>query len=477
MQEQKAQIDSLKQRAPKYKRIVLNPTFYTPPISEEAVKLPGWYNEPVSFSYNDLPFELLVREALNNQPVSVDFSDLDKEDKAKKISLSASEEKIGLVLRRIGNQAGYALRFVDGRVVYSKFERRTFPLVALPGMTSGQIGRDGNAGGYASSQTSAVSSSVSDMNSGMFSAIKVEAADVFADLEGAIKQVLSDDGKVYVSNTASNVIVQDYPYNVREAEQIIKEFNEEKSKQVLVKISLIDVITSKDNVLGADVKLALNSLGDRINLGSNSVFTSGGQGTLPTSQFSFEVTGGTFDGTQLLVDALKKQGNVSRTVFQDIVATNATLATSKAVTRVFYIAEQTGNSTTSGGLITSGGTRQEMLETGQIMNIYPRIINDDVYLKLYMSISSNLGITTKNNESTKTYVESPKVADMEFDRMLIVPHGNTLVLGGMEVDSVITQLANAGYDLAGFSKTSASENKQTIMTISVEILRGNKGAI
>ncbi|WP_457818031.1 hypothetical protein, partial [Staphylococcus aureus] len=71
----------------------------------------------------------------------------------------------------------------------------------------------------------------------------------------------------------------------------------------------------------------------------------------------------------------------------------------------------------------------------------------------------------------------PKVADMEFDHTVIVPHGYTMVIGGMEVDSVITQMANAGYDVAGFSKRSGAENKETLMTISVRILRGKQERI
>ncbi|EHU5133903.1 hypothetical protein DBT82_RS18240 [Vibrio parahaemolyticus] len=474
----KAQIHAQNNRESKYKRVVLNEQFYVAPLSSEAIELPSWYSARKSMSLSQVPFELVVQEAVKGESITVDFSDLTSDDKSKLITLKSNEEQIGDVLRRIGNLAGYALNFVDGRVVFSKFERKTFPIVALPGKGKLQIGRDGTANSSSSgSYTSSVSSSMADLSSGMYSAIKVEENDIFKDLGDSIKQVLSDEGRFHISNSGSSAIIRDYPYNVREAEKIINYFNDEFSKLVEIKISLIDVITSNDAVLGADLNLAISALGDKINLGSDNVFTSGGQGTLPASQFSFSVKSGPFEGSELLFDALKQQGDVSRTVFQKVVTANATVGSSKAVTREFYIAEQTGNSATSGGIITSGGTRQEMLETGQIINVYPRIFQDDVYLKLHSSISSNLGITPKNNEATKTYVESPKVADMEFDHTVIVPHGYTMVIGGMEVDSVITQMANAGYDVAGFSKRSGAENKETLMTISVRILRGKQERI
>ncbi|MDK9774474.1 hypothetical protein [Vibrio sp. B181a] len=474
----RAEIEAKSKRENKYKRIVFNEQFYVAPLSAEAVSLPAWYSATTSVSLTQVPFELVVDEIVKGKSITLDFSDLSSEDKLRPISIKARDDQIGDLLRRSGNLAGFALNFVDGRVVFSKFERKTIPIVALPGKGKLQIGRDGTASMSSSgSSASGVSASMSDLSSGMYSAIKVDENDIFKDIENSVKQVLSKEGSVHISNSGASATVRDYPYNVREAEKIIDFFNDEYSKQVEVKISLIDVITSKDAVLGADLNLAISALGDRIELGSDAVFTTGGQGTLPTSQFSFAVKSGPFEGSQLLFDALKQQGDVSRTVFRTIVTTNATIGSSKAVNREFYIAEQTGNSATSGGIITSGGTRQEMLETGQIFNVYPRIFQDDVFLKLHSSVSYDLGIKTKNNEATKTYVESPKVADMEFDHTVIVPHGHTMVIGGMEVDSVITEMANAGYDVTGFSKRSGAENKETIMTISVKILRGKKARI
>lgn len=473
----RAEINAQNNRERKYKRIVLNEQFYVAPLSSEAIELPAWYSARKTFSQSEVPFELVVQEAVKGQSITVDFSDLGNEDKSKLITLRANDEQIGDILRRIGNVSGYALNFVDGRVVFSKFERKTIPIVALPGKGKLQIGRDGTSYSSSSSYSSGVSSSMADLSSGMYSAIKVEENDIFKDLGESIKQVLSEEGRFHISNSGASAVIRDYPYNVREAEKIISYFNDEFSKLVEVKISLIDVITSRDAVLGADINLAINALGDKIDLGSSNVFTSGGQGTLPASQFSFSVKSGPFDGSELLFDALKQQGDVSRTVFQKVITANATVGSAKSVTREFYIAEQTGNSATSGGIISSGGTRQEMLETGQIINVYPRIFQDDVFLKLHSSISSNLGITPKNNDATNTFVESPKVADMEFDHTVIVPHGHTMVIGGMEVDAVLTQMANSGYDVAGFSKRSGAENKETIMTISVHILRGKQERI
>jgi type II secretory pathway component GspD/PulD (secretin) len=470
----RAELEAAQNSTPKYKRIVLNERFYVPKISNEAISLPSWYNAKTSLQNVETPFIFVVQEAIEGNSVTVDYSDLTSQDKNKPISVRADSEKLGEVLRRIGEQAGYALSYVDGRAVYSKYERKTFPLVALPGKGVGKIGRDGSLGS-STANVSGVSTSMGELSSGMYAAIKVLDNDVFKDLQESIKKVLSENGEVYISTSGASAVVKDYPYNVREAERIVTYFNDEFSKLVEVKISLIDVITSNDYVLGVDVNAALKAMGDRVEFGSDSVFTTGGQGTLPTSQFSFSVLKGPFEGTQLLMDALKQQGDVSRTVFQKVVTANATMGTSKAVTRETYIAEQTGNTATSGGIISAGGTRQEVLETGQIINIYPRIHNDDVFVKLHSSVSANLGITTKNNEATQTYVESPKVADMEFDHTVIVPDGHTMVIGGMEVDSIISVLANAGYDVAGFSKSANSENKETLLTISVRILRGKRG--
>lgn len=471
---ERAKLRAIDENEPQYKRIKFHERFYVPPVTSEAVKLPSWYSEPTSLSFASTPFSVVVDSAIGSKPVTVVFGDLEESDRNRLVSVRVHDKPLGEVLRLIGDQAGVAMTYSKGRAVYSKYERVTLPLVALPGKMSSVIGRDGEktvATGNTSNMSSA-SSSMTVVSSGQYSTIQLKEHDPTEKLTEAVKAVLSEDGKVTVFPSGPSITIVDRPFNVSEARKVVRAFNDEQSRMVEVEVSLMDVIFSEDNVLNLDYKLMFDALGGKVELGSAGGFSSGGAGTLTPSNFTLKALSGDLDGTQLLIDALRQQGAVSRTVFQKITTTNGMLGRSKAVTRESYIAEQYGNNTTTGGVITSGGTRQEMLETGQVLNIYPRVFRDDVFLKLNSSISADLGIKTKVNESTNTYVESPKVADMEFDQTVIVPDGYTMVIGGLDVGSALTQLSNAGYDVAGFSKSGRSDKKETLMTITVKIVRG-----
>lgn len=473
VQLQQKKLHQLRDEKPKYTRVRLQSKFYVPPIDGHAVKLPSWYSAPVTQNNINVPFNLAVDEAIKNHPITVDYSDLTETEFTAPISIEVNKIPLGEVLERISNQAGVALTYSKGRPVFSRFERRTFPVVALPGKHNLIIGRDGTQTTTTSNNNlSSVSTSMTATTSGQYSSIRISDGDPIKDLADSISTVLSKEGKAQYASLGALVTVQDYPFNVEEVAKIVKSFNREHSKQVEVKISLIDVIFTDDHRAAVDYNMLLSGLGDDVEFGTGGGFTTGGAGTLSPMQFSFKILDGMLDGSEILAEALNKQGSVSRTIFQKVVTANGTIGRSKAVTRESYIAEQYGNGATTGGIITSGGTRQEMLETGQVLTVYPRIFEDDVFLKFNNSISANLGITPKTNEDTGTYVESPKVADMEFDQTVIVPHSHTLVIGGLDVDSALTSLSNAGYDVLGFSKSGSSESKETLLTISVNIIRG-----
>jgi hypothetical protein len=470
----KARIQAIKNDEPKYKRIILNEQFYVPPVTAEAILLPSWYSAPITMRQVNVPLKIVIDEAVKGLPVTVVFNDLTKADIEQEISISVNEQPLGEVLKIIGDQAGVAITYSQGRAVYSKYERRTFPLVALPGTQTSVMGRDGQTTTSTSNNLSGASASMTATSSGQYSVIKLQDHDPLEQLKKSIEAVLSKEGQVGFNASGPSVTIKDIPYNVAEAEKVVRDFNDDMSRMVEIEVNLLDVIYSEDNQLAMDYRLMMDAFGDSASIVGGGGFTSGGAGTLTPSSFVLEILRGDMKGTEILVDALKRQGAVSRTVFQKVVTTNGTLGRSKAVTRDFYIAEQYGSNATTGGVITSGGSRQEMLETGQVLNVLPRIFNDDVFVKINSTISADLGITTKSNEATGTYVESPKVADMEFDQTLIVPHGKTLVIGGMEIDSALTTLQNAGYDVAGFNKVGKSENKETILTITATITRGKE---
>ncbi|EGQ7707423.1 hypothetical protein ACPF3S_003144 [Vibrio cholerae] len=471
---QKERMDNVKKKENEFNRITLDTRFYVSDLNDEAMNMPSWYSNKIEpKKYNSVPFKNIIQDVLTNNHVSVNYGDLGAAELDAPVTISTNETSLGQYLRQVANQAGLSLTYSRGRAVFSKFERRSWDIMALDGVGNGVIGRDGSTTTSTSTTSlSSTSTSMTASTSGQFSNIKITDQKPLEDLQNLVKGVLSAEGEVTISATGSIITVKDYPYNVEEADKIIREFNDQSSKVVSVELSLIDVIYTKTDRLGFDINGVISALGDGVEITSTGPFTSAGAGTVSPMQFSLKFLDGRLDGSKALAEALNAQGAVSRTVFQKVVTKNGTIGRTSAVKRESYIAEQTGNGATTGGIITNGGTRQETLETGQVVSVYPRIVNDDVLVKINSSISTSLGITPKLNETTGTYVESPKVADMEFDQTLVIPDRQTYVIAGIQADQVITEMKNAGYDVTGFSKSGDTETKDTLLTVTVEILRG-----
>lgn len=471
---QKERINNVKQSEPKYKRITLDTSFYVAELNDEAMNMPSWYsNKMEAKKYNAVPFKKVIQDVLTNNTVSVNYGDLEGTELDTPVTISTNDTTVGQYLRQVANQAGLSLTYSRGRAVFSKFERRSWDIMALSGVNNGVIGRDGSTTTSTSTTSLAsTSTSMTATTSGQYSNIKVSDQKPIEDLQKLVQAVLSKNGEVTIAPSGSILTVKDYPYNVEEADKVIRDFNDQSAKVVSIEMSMIDVIYTQTDRLGFDVNGMLSALGNGVEVTTTGPFTSAGAGTVSPMQFSLKFLDGALDGSKALAEALKSQGAVSRTVFQKVVTKNGTIGRTSAVKRESYIAEQTGNGATTGGLITNGGTRQETLETGQVISVYPRIVNDDVLVKINSSISTSLGIAPKLNETTGTYVESPKVADMEFDQTLVIPDGQTYVIAGIQADQVITEMKNAGYDVTGFLKNGDTENKETLLTITVKILRG-----
>lgn len=464
--------------SPKYQRISIEEGFYVPPLSRQDAVMPDWYFSNINSSFLELPFTLAVNDLLRGLPVTPKFYELTDSDKNQEITMSFQGLKLGDALSSLAKTAGYALSIEGDSVTFSKFEERTFSIAGLPGDSSGQIGNDGEMTMASASNTSNQTGTASiDAGNKQYSALSLKEQSLMEDLKAALEGIKSEEGKVSVSPLTMTVFVKDRPSVVASIERTINDFNDEITKGISFDIVLLDVIYSSNQRQAFDMSMAANIFGGKALIksnGSSKPFISGTGSTPAPSQFDLEVVGGDFSGTQLFIDALKKQGDISRKFQVPVQLSNGTQIKVMSVDSTMYIAEQYGGNATTGGVLTGGGARQDNLQTGQIFNVFGRVIGDDIMFKLNVSVSAKLDIKIKESKDTGLYLESPETTAMIFDQTMILENGVTRVVTGINAETVNVSDSNAGYDVFGFSRTSETVKKETIMLVTANITRGLK---
>ncbi len=441
---------------------------YVGQLTKADVNRPSWWFKKGKFQFRDMPFDILLTQVFFDSPVSFKFLDDLAKDRPVTISVDGT---LGDALEAIANSAGYSFIVTGNKITWSKFETKIFDIATYPGLETFGIGKtgvsqtsDNNSGSDETKTSSSVVSSVDE-----FSHTEAEM-DGFKDLKESVGMMLSTEGKLSISQSSTSIVVKDYPTNVSNIQAYLSQLNEISNRQVALMMEVIDVQYKDDSQLGIDWNLVSKDLGD-FGAEVTSDVTSG----LPSSGFTptlitLSATDGKWAGSKALIQALKHQGAVSTKQYPKTVARNNRPAKLRDIKRQYYIKERT--STTSINVGTESGIKQGIIETGFSLYVIPKIMNDEVIMRLTTNLSALLSLdkktqtVTNDNGTSETYVESPNVADKDFDNSVTIPNGKTLILAGLTSESGNSDTA---YGM-GAAMGAKRSNGETIIAITPVII-------
>lgn len=451
-------------------------------------KRPAWLKNHIVMRGEELPFSYYARTIANGGG-SVLTRFQTGFDGAAKVSINYSgtvEGALDLLASKSGN-----VYSVNGRDIYwQSYITKTFDIAFMPGTSDYMMGKAQGGGGAtsnASSGQNTVNAIVDDSAASQYSNMKGQLS-VWKDLEVSIKQLLSPEGKVMVSESTTTVTVRDKPSNVDLISKFVSNLNKNLSKQVLIKVQIIDVSLSSDYVYGIN----WNVLQDAFSSGSYILTSNLGQ---PVSIVALGTTGGpamlglqrgTGAGVTALINALTQQGKVSVVTEPSGVTLNNQVAAIRIVNQNGYLAS-VQNTTVAGvaggasnGTVTSQITPGTLV-TGLTLYVLPKILGEKVYLQVNADISSNLGfqtisstqgIITTTTANTSQIIQVPQVSQKQFNQRSIIGSGDTLILSGFKQ---VTNTANAAqlFDSQALGGRGAQQaNVETIILITPVILHG-----
>lgn len=475
--------------------LLVNEGVYVDKTPISLAKQPSWLKNRIVIRGEELPFTYYSRTIVGGGGANVLTHYQVGLEEATKVSLNYTGTVKG-ALDLLAAKSGFVYTVNGNSVYWQAFISKTFDIAFMPGSSDYMMGK-GSSGGSISSVASggasgsvAVSAIIDDSAASQYSSLKGTLS-VWKDLESTIKQLLSPQGTVQVSESTSSVTVRDRPTNISLVGKYIANLNQNLTKQVLIKVQILDIQLENDFNYGIDwtaMKRTLNGnnfflnmdLGTPISVSSMPPFTGGAD--------EFGVKGSGVTNLTAIVTALNQQGKASLVTEPRVVCLNNQVCVMRIVSSQGYLASvQTtslaGSSTAGGASVTSQLTPGSVT-TGLTLYVLPKLLNDKIYLQVNADLSTNNGIQTISSATGQTttgavsssanqsIIQVPNVTQKQFNQRSVLKSGETLILSGFrEVNNTANAMQLLTSQALG-GKAAQEKTKETIVLITPIILGG-----
>ena len=482
--------------------LVVNQGLYVDKTPISLRKAPTWLQNKIIFRGDQLPFSYYSRtigsgggkDILTHYQVGLDQTTM--------VSINYSGTVKG-ALDLLAAKTGYVYTINGNSIYWQAFITRTFDVAFMPGASDYMMGKSSGGGasstpapssGGAGGSTTVVQGALDNTADNEYSNLKGTLS-VWADLEKSVKQLLSKDGTVVVSQSTTSVTIHDRPSNVGLIAGFISNLNHSLSRQVLVKVEVLDVNLSNAFNYGIDWTAVKQTLGQRFLLNGNygTPISITPLSLTPGTQKNYPVMGtqnidGSSTGVTALASALTQQGKVSVVTQPRVVCLNNQVSVIRITNQTGYLASV--QTTTLGG---SGATTQVnansvtsqitpgSVVTGLTLYILPKIMNGKVYLQVNADLSTLNQIQTISSQgngdatagSNAPLIQVPDVTFKQFNQRAVISSNDTLILAGFKTvrnEANAMQLLNQ-QALGG--KGAQQESTETIVLITPIILTGS----
>lgn len=459
---------------------------------------PSWLKNSIVIRGDQLPFSYYSRTVASGAVKGVLTKYQVGLDPAVNLSMSYSGTVKG-ALDLLASKSGYVYSIQGKTIYWQAYVTKTFDIAFMPGGTDYMMGKASSGGSSSSSSSSSSSGSssstanytTSDYSDSEYSNISGKLS-IWTDLESAIKQMLSPDGHVTVSQATTTITVRDRPTNVALVENYIHNINHNLSKQVLVKVQILEVNLSNNFNFGINWQLigrAFNKSPFVLNadygtpISINSTLSGGSIPTMGVDKASlpgFSATNQALPSYTVLLNALNQQGKTSLVSEPRVVCMNNQVSVIRIVKQEGYAASVQntsggGNSTpNSSNTVTSQITPGSVV-TGLTLYLLPKIMKDKIYLQVNADISANNGFEDfgpKVNNVTQAQIQLPRITEKHFNQRSMIRSGDTLIMSGFrQVGNQANAMQFLNSQALG-GKASAETNTETIILITPIILNG-----
>jgi len=357
-----------------------------------------------------------------------------------RIDIRYSGELAGL-LNAVTARLGVSWRYRDGVITVFYLDTRFYKVFSIPTTTqmdsvvaSGSTTSSGVQGGGSSGPSGGASGGsgaggVSGMSSSSQTTNVTLRTNSSDDLSKTVASMLTPNvGRMSISPSSGTLTVTDTPEVLDRIGGYVDDLNNFATKQVLLNVKVLSVLVNDNDELGINWDIIYQSLADQYGIGLVSSFAHSADAV--SGSVNILEGSSRFSGSQLVINALSKQGRVSVLTQPSVTTLNLEPVPVQVAKQTSYLAQSTTTITPDVGATSSlsPGT----VTTGFNMNLLPYILPDDqtILLQYSVNLSSLNGI--RRVESGQSAIEIPEVDNRILSQKVRIRSGETLVLSGFE---------------------------------------------
>ena len=322
-----------------------------------------------------------------------------------------------------------------------------------------------NTAGAKADAGSGQSSGGTEVSSGQTTEVTTETA-AYAAVEATIKAMVSGEGKVAATGTTGTVTVTDVPMVLDRVAEYVHQINERLVRQVAVDVVLysVDTVTSENFAVNWD--LVYQQMNDNIGLNLVSV----GEPPIGSSSLGATIVDGSsrFDGSQLILDALSKQGETAIVARAPFLMLSGQAVPFLATGNDGYLAEVEVSQVANVG--TQLTLTPRSVVTGIAMNVSPMLLDDQsILVEAQIQLNTLKGFRkVGSNDPNQPFIEVPSIDSRDIMQTVRLRSGQTALLTGFEQDRTTADrrgVGSADFMAAGGGRN--TEKKRTVLVLAI----------
>lgn len=370
------------------------------------------------------------------------------ESSADRIELQYTGPLAGL-LDAVTARLGLSWRYRDHAVTIFHVDTRSYNIASLPTTTSMNAvvtagttssaglsggGVSGGGGGSTGSSNSGLSGSSGSTQS---TTVSLDS-DPSEDLTQAVEAMLTRDvGRAYLSTSTQTLTVTDTPDVLDRVGLMIDARNVFSTRQVLLNVKVLSVTTNASDEYGIDWNLIYTDIARSTGVGIARSFATSSEATAGSINI---LEGSRFDGSQLILKALSKTGNVSILTQPSVTTLNMEAVPVQVATQTSFLASTSTTQTANVG--STSALTPGTVTTGFNMTLLPYILGDGKTVLVQFSVNLSTLNNIRRVSSGDQAIEIPEVDSRIFSQKVRLLSGETLVLSGFE--QAVTSADRAG---------------------------------
>lgn len=352
-------------------------------------------------------------------------------------------------LNRVASRGSLSWEYKNGSIEFFRLVTRNFTLKATSGDSNfaSSVGKTGTTqGGNQSTGQAANTATQAAFQSD--SSVKMNTQfSVWTSVEAAIRAMISPIGRVSVNQGTGTITVTDAKENVDSIAALIEKENLMLTRQVRVKVEVVNVSLNREYQYGVDWNIVYSRLNSMLNPGWTVNFgtptslvgaESGSMGFTIPALNGVSTGNGTIDrlsGSQAMIKALSGIGKVALTNTTNAITVNRQPVPVSLTQQVGYIAATTPAISSVGGTGGVAGLTPGVVTTGYVLNLLPTVLDSGAVLLQFdvdMSELTRLNTVTSGSGASQQSIQTPEVSSMRFLQRAALRPGETLVLAGFE---------------------------------------------